>query len=127
MSSNLPTGIFCDRYLWDCLVDLRINFPNDAVESGLLGRMLVALTPRADIAFFLLISVEESLRRSKQRESKIPETEAVLKLRLEQYQIVADQFQWPVLDAERPIAEVAEKIHQAVFPTEDPAPGAPLQ
>lgn len=106
--------VICDRYLWDCLVDFRVNFPSDAVESWPLGRILTALTPRPDVAFFLLISAAESLRRSKHRERKFPETEAVLQQRLEQYRIVADQFQWPVLDAQRPIEEVAAEI-QSVF------------
>jgi thymidylate kinase len=105
--------VICDRYLWDCLVDFRVNFPNDAVESGLLGRILTALTPRPDIAFILLISVAESLRRSEHRERKFRETEAVLEQRLEQYRSVADQFQWPLLDAQRPIDEVAAEIQSA--------------
>jgi dTMP kinase len=106
--------VICDRYLWDCLVDFRVNFPSDAVESGLLGRVLTALAPRPDVAFFLLISVEESLLRSKQRERRFRETEAVLQQRLEEYRTVADQFQWPVLDGQRPVEEVAEEIQSKV-------------
>ncbi|MFT5155067.1 MAG: thymidylate kinase, partial [Planctomycetota bacterium] len=30
--------VVCDRYLWDGLVDFRNNFPDDAVESGILWR-----------------------------------------------------------------------------------------
>ena len=106
--------VICDRYLWDCLVDFRVNFPSDAVESGFLGRMLTALAPRPDVAFVLLISVEESLRRSKQRERRFRETEAVLQQRLAEYRTVADQFQWPVLDGQRPAEEVAAEIQSKV-------------
>jgi thymidylate kinase len=106
--------VVCDRYLWDCLVDFRVNFPGDEVESGPLGRMLTALAPRPDVAFFLLISVEESLRRSEQRERKFRETEGVLEQRLEQYRALADEFQVPVLDGQRPAEEVAEEIQSKV-------------
>lgn len=113
--------VICDRYLWDCLVDFRVNFPGDDVESGLLGRMLTALTPRPDVAFFLLISVEESLRRSEQRERRFRETEAVLQLRLEEYRTLADEFRWPVLDGQRPAEEVSEEIQSKIAATVRPA------
>ena len=106
--------VVCDRYLWDGLVDFRNNFPDDAVESGILWRILLALTPRPDVAYFLLISVEESLQRSKLRERGFQDSEAVLQKRLEQYKLVAEQFQWPVLDGQRPVDELAVEIQSRV-------------
>lgn len=106
--------VICDRYLWDGLVDYRNNFPDDAVESGILWRILRATTPRPDVAYFLLISVEESLHRSKSRERGFQDSEAVLQKRLEQYELVAEQFQWPVLDGQRPVDELAEEIRSRV-------------
>jgi thymidylate kinase len=106
--------VVCDRYLWDGLVDFRNNFPDDAVESGILWRILLALTPRPDVAYFLLISVEESLHRSKLRERGFQDSEAVLQKRLEQYKLIAEQFQWPVLDGQRPVDEIAVEIQSRV-------------
>jgi thymidylate kinase len=106
--------VICDRYLWDCLVDFRVNFPDDAVESGLLGRLLLSLAPRPDVAFFLLIPLQESLRRSMQRERKFQETEEVLRRRFEAYRVAAEQFAWPVLDGERAVEEIAEEIRARV-------------
>jgi thymidylate kinase len=106
--------VICDRYLWDGLVDFRNNFPDDAVESWMLWRALRALTPRPDVAYFMLIPVEESLRRSKQRERGFQDSEAVLRKRLEQYKIVAEQSQWPILDGQRPVGELAAEIQSSV-------------
>lgn len=118
---SLGRTVVCDRYLWDCFVDFRINFPRDAVESGLLGRILTAVTPRPDVAYFLLIPVEESLLRSKQRERNFQEAEAVLGQRLDQYRIVADQFQLPVLDGRRSVDEIAEEIQLGIAALAEPA------
>jgi dTMP kinase len=106
--------VICDRYLWDCLVDFRVNFPDDPVERWLLGRALTALTPDPDIAFFLLIPVDESLRRSDTRERRFRESPAVLERRLAEYESQAGGLGWPVLDGRRPVEELAEEIRMGV-------------
>ena len=106
--------VVCDRYLWDGLVDYRSNFPDDNVESGILWRILRAMTPLPDVAYLLLIPVEESLHRSKLRQRGFQDSEAVLQKRLEQYQLVAEQIQWPVLDGQRPVDELALEIQSKV-------------
>ena len=106
--------VVCDRYLWDGLVDFRNNFPDDAVESGILWRILLALTPKPDVAYFLLIPAEESLRRSKLRERGFQDPEAVVRKRLEQYELVAEQFKCPVLDGQRPVDDLAVEIQSSV-------------
>jgi len=106
--------VICDRYLWDGLVDFRNNFPDDAVESGILWRILLALAPQPDVAYFLLIPVQESLHRSKIRERGFQDSEADLQKRLDQYKLVAEQFQWPVLDGQRPVDELAEEIQSRI-------------
>ena len=46
--------VVCDRYLLDCLVDFRVNFPDDRVEDRLLCRWLRRFSVRPDVAFCLL-------------------------------------------------------------------------
>ncbi|HVF91890.1 MAG TPA: hypothetical protein VNH22_17625, partial [Blastocatellia bacterium] len=56
--------IVCDRYLWDTLIDFRLNFPEEPVERSFLWKALDKLTPRPDAAFLMLVPVAESVRRS---------------------------------------------------------------
>ena len=55
-----------------------------------------------------------SLHRSKMRERGFQDSEAVLLKRLEQYEAVAEQSQWPVLDGQRPVDELALEIQSSV-------------
>ena len=106
--------VICDRYLWDCLVDFRVNFPDDRVERRFLGRALKTLTPAPDIAFFLLIPVEESLRRSETRERRYRESQSVLDRRLEEYEAQARALGSPVLDGRHSAEELAKEIQLRV-------------
>ena len=103
--------IVCDRYLWDTLVDFRINFPQERVERWLLWRFLTRLTPKPDAAFLLLVPVEESVRRSDIKDEPFRDPPDVLAQRLAQYQTLADETgAWHVLDGQRPIDELAAEI-----------------
>jgi thymidylate kinase len=106
--------VVCDRYLYDTLVDFRLNFPQERFERWLLWRMLVALTPKPDVAVLLLIPVEESLLRSQQKNVPFPDSREVLTQRLEAYQQFADQEKWLVLDGMEPIESVATRIWHSV-------------
>jgi thymidylate kinase len=114
--------VICDRYIWDCVVDFRVNFPEDAVESRLLFRLLRALSPTPDAAFFLLLPVAESVRRSQLRERRFREADAVLERRREAYESLALETGWPVLDGRRPAEELAEEIRSRVAAVTESAP-----
>ena len=64
-----------------------------ALQGPQAASILQALTPRPDVAYLLLISVEESSRRSEMRERRYQDSEAELQKRLKQYKLVAEQFQ----------------------------------
>jgi thymidylate kinase len=59
--------VICDRYLLDSLVDLRVYFPEDRVEKRVFCKLLRALAVRPDAALCLLVSAEESMRRTTSR------------------------------------------------------------
>ena len=103
-------AVVCDRYVWDTLIDFRLNFPQERVERWWLWRLLVWATPNPNAAFLLLIPVGESLRRSEAKGAPFPDPPAVLARRLAQYEVLAEEGHWQVMDGRRPITELAEEI-----------------
>ena len=110
--------VVCDRYVWDTLVDFRLNFPDEAVERWWLWRLFVRLTPAPDAAFLLLIPVAESVRRSQLKNEPFPDSPETLAARLAQYEALAEQGHWQVLDGRSPIPHLQQQIvtavHQAI-------------
>jgi dTMP kinase len=103
--------VVCDRYLWDTLIDFRMNFPQEHIERSLLWRCLARLAPKPDAAFLLLVPVEESVRRSDVKGEPFRDTFEVLAQRLAHYQALADETgAWHVLDGQRPIDELTAEI-----------------
>ncbi|MCP4357182.1 MAG: hypothetical protein GY796_04075 [Chloroflexi bacterium] len=102
--------IICDRYIWDTLIDFRLNFSQEAVERWWLWRVLLQVTPIPDVAFLLLIPVEESVRRSQLKNEPFPDAPDVLAVRLVQYESLAEQGYWQVLDGRFPIEDIHQQI-----------------
>lgn len=102
--------VLCDRYLEDTLIDFRRNFPAEKVEQWRLWRLLQWLTPKPDAAFLLLLPVDESQRRCRQKEEPFPDTPETLAWRLEQYETLSRSGGWKRIDARRPLAEIHEEI-----------------
>jgi dTMP kinase len=106
--------VICDRYLWDTLIDFHLNFPQEQVELWGLWRLLVKASPRPDAAFLLLVPVEESLRRSRQKQEPFPDSPEMLSRRLTEYQTLARNGDWRVMDGCRPVNDLAAEIWAAV-------------
>lgn len=106
--------VVCDRYLWDTLVDFRLNFPADRVEEMWLWRLLARVSPRPSAAFLMLVPVDESLRRSRQKAEPFPDSAETLTARREQYLSLAASAGWTMLDGTLPIQILAGQILDAV-------------
>ena len=107
----LGRPVLCDRYLWDTLIDLRLNFPAENVERWWLWRLLVRLAPQPDVSFLLMIPVEESLRRSQEKDEPFPEPEEGRRRRYAQYQQLQQKGHWSVvIDATKPVDQVWAEI-----------------
>ena len=107
--------VICDRYLWDTLIDFRLNFPAENVERWWLWRWLVRLSPQPDVSFLLMIPVEESLRRSQEKDEPFPEPEEQRRQRYAQYQQLQQEGLWSVMiDATRPVDQVWAEIQAAL-------------
>lgn len=108
--------VICDRYIDDTRLDFRRNFPSVAFEKMLLWRALEWVTPRPDAAFLLWIPVEESVRRSQEKDEPYPDDEETLAWRLEAYMdestFPTDRYIW--LDCSRSVEVVYEEIVRKV-------------
>lgn len=104
--------VIADRYLWDTWIDFRLNFPGINIDRWLLWKTLKFLAPKPDHAFLLLIPVEESIRRSGQKNEPFPDSEATLKKRLGYYRELSLAAGWSVLDCMRPVKEIANEIKE---------------
>ncbi|MBI9047759.1 MAG: hypothetical protein JEZ06_24960 [Anaerolineaceae bacterium] len=82
---NFGRIVIADRYLWDTWIDFKLNFPEVNFDEWAIWRFLKWVTPMPTKAFLLLIPVEESLRRSRQKEEPFPDSEEVLQKRLDYY------------------------------------------
>jgi len=102
--------VICDRYIWDTLIDFRLNFPQEQVEDWWLWRVVKWVAPQPQTAFLLLIPVEESMRRSDIKKEPFRDPSTVLTQRLEQYESLAREGYWHVMDGRRPIPDLAAEI-----------------
>lgn len=103
-------AVICDRYVWDTLIDFRLNFPHEGVERWWLWRLLMRSVPKPDAAFVILIPVEESLRRSDLKGEPFRDSAEVLNKRLEQYQRLFQDAPWRVLNGCQAKSELANEI-----------------
>lgn len=77
--------VICDRYLYDTFIDFRLNFPLQKFESWFIWKILVKTMYKPSSHFVALITVEESVIRSKQKFEPFPDTPEVLAKRLNYY------------------------------------------
>jgi thymidylate kinase len=107
-------AVICDRYVWDTLIDFRLNFPHEGVERWLLWRLLIRSAPKPDAAFVMLIPVEESLRRSDLKGEPFRDSADVLSRRLQQYQLLLPSNKWDMLNGNEPVEALAEIIQHTL-------------
>ncbi len=110
----LGRAVVCDRYLMDCLADLRVNFPDDRVERWLLCRLIRRLAARPDAAFCLLVPPEVSARRGRGAGKFNWESPEDLGRRWTAYRALSEELGVTVLDGERPVEEIADSIRRGI-------------
>lgn len=107
--------VIADRYLDDTWIDFTLNFPGVGFDHWLLWKLLELLTPKPDYAFILFIPVEESLRRSKLKDEPYPDSEEVLRQRLEHYtNLMSLDGNLRGIDCTRPLDTIADEIAATV-------------
>jgi dTMP kinase len=102
--------VLCDRYLWDTAMDFRLNFPQEKLDDYWLWRLLGRVSPQPDAAFLMLLTVEESVRRSAMKGEPFPDPPEVLRQRLAYYQDLIPRVPFHVLDGSQPITTLFNQI-----------------
>jgi thymidylate kinase len=77
--------VICDRFLGDTYVDFTLNFYQIDFEKMWIWRFLLLISPKPDLSFLFLISVEESIKRSKLKNEPFPDSKESLESRLKIY------------------------------------------
>lgn len=111
--------VLCDRYLPDTAVDFRLNFHQDNCkdwEDWRLWKMLRLASPRPDAAFFMILPVSESMKRSDIKGEPFRESAPLLQKRWSRYQILLSQGRWHILNGSRSQSELAAEILAIVNP-----------
>lgn len=102
--------VLCDRYLWDTAIDFRLNFPQEKLDHYWLWRLLGRISPQPDASFLMLLTVEESVRRSEIKGEPFPDPPDVLRQRLAHYQDLIPRVPFHVLDGSKPITTLFNQI-----------------
>ena len=110
ISKSFGRIVIADRYLWDTWVDFRLNFSEVKFDQWILWKILKWITPKPSVAFLLLIPVEESLCRSKEKNEPFPDSEEMLRKRLNLYEKLSCLRNWNPLDCLKPIEEIQREI-----------------
>lgn len=106
--------VVCDRYLWDTLLDFKINFPKEDVDEWILWKLLRRIAARPDAAFLFMIPIEESVRRSEIKKDPFPEPIDMRRKRYALYEEFAKDGEFHVIDGTRPAGEIFEEIIDVV-------------
>lgn len=104
--------VVADRWLEDTELDFRLNFPEEAATEWILWQVVRWLSPRPDVRFVLVIPVDESLRRSVEKNEPFPDSAEVLRRRLDYYENMARRGPAHLLDGREARAELHARILQ---------------
>jgi thymidylate kinase len=107
--------VICDRYVLDCLVDFRVNFPDERIEERFLCRLLRRLCVRPDASFCLLIPAAETQARARRKRRFHRETLSVLEQRWRAYRSLSRELAVQVLDALEPPDVLASSIQRGII------------
>ena len=102
--------VICDRYLWDTLIDFKINFSQIQIEKWYLWKFLVLISPKPNKSILLVIPLEESNKRCSEKYEPFPDTPKIRKFRHSLYMDALDKHYWTAIDSMRPIDVVFTDI-----------------
>jgi thymidylate kinase len=109
------THVIFDRYVEDTLMDFKLNFPQENVESWILWKTLIFCSPKPKTHFMLLISVEESQRRSLLKNEPFPDSAEVLTERIAFYNtLIQNSKRYIYVDCMDTINAIFEKIKKEI-------------
>lgn len=103
--------LICDRYIWDTVVDFRVNFSLYNFEKWTIWKLLLELIPTPTPSFMFVISAAQSVERGLQKQEAHMESIEVKILKAEEYFKLVDKKKWSnVIDGNLEV----NKIHEIV-------------
>jgi thymidylate kinase len=107
--------IICDRYIWDTLVDFRVNFCGHRFEKWVIWKLLEKITPKPRISFLFMISAEESFRRGCKKQEAFMESFEVKRLKQKEYLALAAEGKWSnMIDGSMAADEVFSRVKEVL-------------
>lgn len=110
----LRKTIIADRYIWDTLIDFRLNFEVVDVEKMFLWKVLVFCAPTPNYPLYLDIPLEVSVDRLSRKNEPFPDSEQTLSNRLDNYKKLNEQAKWKSINAMQPIENVYDDIVKVI-------------
>ena len=112
----LGYNLICDRYLIDSEIDLKIAFPDEKVNKWFLWKVLKLLSLNPDYHFILIISSNESFKRSISKNEPYPDEKDILIKRLKYYkQLSKRNNKYILINCEKSINEIKNEIKSHIF------------
>jgi dTMP kinase len=103
-------SVICDRYMWDSLIDRRLYHSRDPWVETFLKPLFDLLGKRPRPAILLTLSFREAHRRSVAKNEPFPDTPEKRAARHAEYEKLARDSRFAVIDASQPPEEIARKI-----------------
>lgn len=103
--------VICDRYVWDAIIDLTMNFPEASEAKALLSNRLVTMP---DLELFISVPWELVLERAARKNEPFPDSPETRRRRYEIYERLLQQREFTVIDGSKDIDTVHRQIVHAV-------------
>jgi len=106
----LKKTIIADRYIWDTLIDFKLNFDFIEIEKMFAWKVLIYCIPSPDFPLYLDISLEKALKRLSTKDEPFPDSEQTLSNRLDNYKKINKKARWNTINAMQSIENVYADI-----------------
>lgn len=103
-------SVICDRWVWDSFIDRRLYHKGAPWVDGLIRPLFDALGVKPQLAILLTLPFEEAKRRSDAKDEPFPDAPEVRAARHVEYEALAADSRFVVLDATRPPEEIGARI-----------------
>jgi thymidylate kinase len=106
--------LICDRYIWDTVVDFRVNFSTYNFENWLLWKLLLKIIPDPHTSLIFVISAEQSIERGILKQETHMEDLEVKIMKAKEYLKLIKEGKWNcVIDGNLNISILHNLVKQA--------------
>lgn len=103
--------ILCDRYIWDTYIDFSLKYKNIEFEKWLCWKIMLKLIKKPDKSIIFTIPIEESMRRSLEKNDQHSEPFDERLSRIQRYMAEIENGRWQhVINASSPIQAVTNEV-----------------